>query len=271
MPELPEVQMFINYLNKHIKGLIINDVEIIKDKFLKNESSTSFKKKIIGKEIINIERIGKYLIFCLSGNFFLVSHLRMEGKYFIDNEIRKRKHDYIIYKLSNGKYLTYNDSRQFGTVHLTNNLNDLEVINKIAIDPLSDEFNIDYLYPKIHKLNKNIKAILLDQTIVSGIGNIYASEILYEAKVSPFMSAKDLTKKQIEEIIKYSKLILLEAIKHHGTTIHTFSFGDNETGQFSNYLKVVGRNKQKCLRCKTIIVKEMQQSRGTYYCPKCQK
>ena len=159
MPELPEVETVINYLKKQIINSKILDVEIKNYKFLKNRDLESFKNEVINKKILDIKRKGKYLIFVLSDDLFMISHLRMEGKYFVDDKIQNRKHDYLIFKLSNDKYLSYNDSRQFGTFHLTNDLNSLNEIKKVAIDPLDDQFSTDFLYKKTCKSKKNIKTL----------------------------------------------------------------------------------------------------------------
>lgn len=271
MPELPEVQTIINYLKDNILNQTILDIEIKNHKFIKNVSTNEFINNLKNKIILDIDRKGKYLIFKLSNNLYMIVHLRMEGKFFIDNKKVERKHDYIIFKLSNNIYLSYNDSRQFGTFHLTNEPNKLKEINKIALDPLNDNFDFHYFHSKVSKSNKNIKSILLDQTIVSGIGNIYASEILFESNISPFKTGKQLSKKEIEHIIEASKKILKLALKYNGTTIHTFSFGNNKTGDFTKYLKVVNRENKNCLICNTKIKRIKQQSRSTFYCDKCQK
>ncbi len=271
MPELPEVQTVINYLKDNILNLKINSIEIKNSKFLKNETLESFKNKVTNKVILDIFRIGKYLVFVLSNNLFMIVHLRMEGKFFIDKIKKNRKHDYLVFDLSDGKFLSYNDSRQFGTFHLTNNLDTLKEIKKVAIDPLNNEFTTEYFWNRISSSKKNIKLILLDQTIVSGIGNIYASEILFESKINPFKKANELTKDEISKIVNNSKKILKLAIKYNGTTIHSFSFGNNQAGDFTKYLKVVFNANKKCPNCNSTILKVKQQSRSTYYCPICQK
>lgn len=195
----------------------------------------------------------------------------MEGKYYIDFEINNRKHDYLIFHLTNNKYLTYNDSRQFGTFHISQNLSSLKEINKIAIDPLNKKFDTDFLYEKTKKSKKNIKTFLLDQNIVSGIGNIYASEILFAAKISPFRNAYELTKKEVAAVVQHSKIILEKAIKHHGTTIHSYSFGTDTKGDYSQFLQVVYREKKNCLICHQVIKRIKQQGRSTFYCAHCQK
>ncbi len=274
MPELPEVQTVINYLKENILNLTIKDIEVKKDKFIKNVGVNEFKNTLTNSKIIYVQRKGKYLIFeCKKDNknFYMINHLRMEGKFFIDQEIVERKHDYIIFHLSNKHFLSYNDSRQFGTFHLTDNLETLKEINKVAIDPLDDRFNETYFFNKINKSNKNIKAILLDQSIVSGIGNIYASEILFLAQINPFMLGKELTKSEISKIIHSSKKILEKAIKYNGTTIHTFSFGDNKIGQYNQFLKVIYQEHKICKHCNNAKIERIkQQGRSTYFCPRCQ-
>ncbi len=270
MPELPEVETVINYLKNEILDLKIFDINIKNDKFIKNSSKDEFKEFLKNKTIKNISRKGKYLIFELSENSYMISHLRMEGKYFVDDKLINRKHDYLIFKLSNNKYLSYNDSRQFGTFHISHNPYELKEIKKLALDPLEDKFDVEYLYQKSNKSNKNIKTFLLDQSIISGIGNIYASEILFDAKINPFIAANQISKKDIEEIVNSSKKILKLAIKHNGTTIHTFSFGPNKTGDFNNFLKVVYRERKDCFDCHNPIKRIKQQSRSTFYCENCQ-
>lgn len=271
MPELPEVQTVINYLKENIINEKIIDFQIKNEKFLKNADVIDFKKVVVGNKIKDIQRIGKYLIFVLSNKWFLVSHLRMEGKYYVDHEIKNRKHDYLMFKLTNNKYLIYNDSRQFGTFHISKDLESLKEIKKIAIDPLDDKFDTNFLFDKTSKSKKNIKTFLLDQNIVSGIGNIYASEILFGAKISPLRKANELSKKEVSLIVDQSKLILKKAIKYNGTTIHSYSFGVDKTGNFSEFLQVVYRENKNCFNCNEKIIRIKQQTRSTFYCPHCQK
>ena len=145
MPELPEVETVINYLKQEILGEKILAIDVKNLKLLKNASLKEFKDQLENKILKNIFRKGKYLIFVLSNDAYMVSHLRMEGKYFVDHDLINRKHDYLIFQLSNNKILSYNDSRQFGTFHLTKNLDQLKELNKIALDPLDEEKNINYL------------------------------------------------------------------------------------------------------------------------------
>ncbi len=274
MPELPEVQTVVNYLNKKISGQKIININVFAEKMIKNVSVIDFKNHLKGSTIEKVERLGKYLIFSLNSGYTMVSHLRMEGKYLIkslDKTIGD-KHIHLIFELENMN-LYYHDTRKFGTFTLYKNTelsSSLELV-KIAIDPLNNLFDAKYLYTKISKSKKAIKTILLDQSIVSGIGNIYACEILFSAKVSPFKLGGEITINECKLIVIESKRILNLAIENKGTTVSTFSFDDNHLGMFQNYLNVYNKKDQPCNKCNTIITKTPINKRGTYYCHNCQK
>ncbi|MGL6125209.1 MAG: DNA-formamidopyrimidine glycosylase [Metamycoplasmataceae bacterium] len=274
MPELPEVQTVVNYLNQTIKHKKILDVSVLAEKMLKNASVVDFKKILIGSVIEKVERLGKYLIFHLDNDFVMVSHLRMEGKYWVRklDELTNDKHIHIIFNLEDVN-LCYHDTRKFGTFTIYKKeefINSDELV-KIAIDPLNDDFNADYLFSKIHKSKKSIKTALLEQGIVSGIGNIYACEILFSANISPFKIACEITPNQCKDIVRESKRILKLAVKNNGTTVSSFTFDSNHAGSFQNYLNVYGRANKKCNNCDSLVKKDYINKRGTYYCSYCQK
>lgn len=274
MPELPEVQTVVNYLKTKIINQKILNINVFEEKMIKNCSINLFEKTLKNSVIINIDRIGKYLIFYLDNNHVMVSHLRMEGKYFVKDksEIIENKHIRLMFILSNS-ILYYHDTRKFGTftIYKTSLFLESKEISKIAIDPLNSFFDEDYLFTKIKDSKKTIKNLLLDQAIVSGIGNIYCCEILFSSKISPFRLGNSINKKECEQIVKYSKEILVLAIKNKGTTISSFSFDENHFGEFQNHLKVYGRNGSNCKNCELIINKDFINKRGTFYCPNCQK
>lgn len=275
MPELPEVQVVINYLQQNILSKKITSVNVKLPKLIKNTSVDNFKKFLTNKSFIEIKRRGKFLIFCLSNGGCMLSHLRMEGKYYYeDKNYKLTRHDYIIFDFEDGTKLVYNDTRQFGTFEIYNSYNDLlacKSISKLGVEPFEKNFNIDYLRPLIKKSNKSIKTFLLDQTKVVGIGNIYANEILFCCKISPFEKANNLTDSNILDIINNTRVILSESIKNNGTTIHTFRFSKWSIGDYQQFLKVHMRKNQKCYFCKSLIEKVEINGRGTYYCPKCQR
>ena len=273
MPELPEVQTVINYLNPIVSNQTILDVQVYKDKLIKNVTVNQFIEQVKAQKILNLSRKGKYILFHLANQITMVAHLRMEGKFFIyDNLKLMRNHDYIIFKLSGGQFLVFNDTRQFGTFHIvkTSELNDLKELKKVAQDPLEANFNFDRMAHLILKSNKNIKTILLDQSIVSGLGNIYANEVLFATRINPLTKGKDLTIDQVKAIFQASKKILTKAIKYNGTTIHSFKFGNNQRGSFLDFLKVHFKAKHICSICLNHIIRFKDHGRSIYCCPVCQ-
>ena len=276
MPELPEVTTIINVLKKTtLINNKIKNVDILIPKVIQNVSVQQFKKFFISEKIIDIDRLGKYIIYKLTNKKVFVSHLRMEGKFFY-GETKKMKnlsHIMVLFNFINGNSLAYCDSRMFGTfsIYHENDYSKSKELSKLSIDPLNKKFTPDFLLNKIHNINRPIKTVLLDQTIVSGIGNIYADEILFMCKLHPLTKAKQLTKKDCELICKYSKRILLDAIKHKGTTIFSYKFDRNHSGEYQQFLNVHQRKNKPCKKCKTPIIKIKVNGRGTYFCPKCQK
>lgn len=264
MPELPEVRVVSKFLNSTVKNTTIKDIKIRYDKMM----SGSIKDKLIGQKINKIQTYGKYLIFDLT-DYDLISHLRMEGKYYLRSNEDFNKHDHIIFYL-NDLVLAYNDVRKFGTFDLrekalTYTTNPLK---KLADEP----FVIDELafYKNIKKRNVPLKTLLLNQHIIAGIGNIYADEILFLSKLNPFKKGKEITLKDAKEIIKNAIDVLSRAIKKGGTTIYSFK-SDGNVGYFAQELLVHARYQKPCKVCGTLIDKEKIGGRTTYYCKVCQR
>ena len=270
MPELPEVQVVINYLNKSILNKTIKNVDVKMSKFLKNSDVKEFKKFFKNHYFKNIIRRAKYLIFILDNDSVMVSHLRMEGKYNCDNEITK--HDYIIFYFDDGSMLKYNDTRQFGTFNLYKNL-DLayksKELNKLGYEPFDKNFNDKMLYEMLKKSNKKIKTFLLDQTKLVGLGNIYVNEVCFKTKIDPSTIANKITKQQAKDILEATREILADSIKHNGTTIHSFTFNKWSTGNYQDKLMI--HQKKECPICHSKITPYKINGRGTYACHKCQK
>jgi len=269
MPELPEVETVKEKLKKELLHKRINDIKIFYDGIIATDLN-SFKKNIINEEIIDITRRGKFLIFELT-NYYLVSHLRMEGKYFIKNITDEiNKHEHVIFYFDNFT-LRYHDTRKFGKMYLvTKDKLYLDTpLSHIGLEPWSDDLTVNYLKEKYHT-NNHIKTLLLNQDIIAGIGNIYADEILFLSKINPNKLGKELTNKELENIIKNTRIVLEQGIKNKGTTIHSFTslgvVGDNQ-----NHLLVHTRVGLPCVNCSSEIKKIRVNGRGTYYCPKCQR
>ncbi|QBQ08043.1 formamidopyrimidine-DNA glycosylase [Spiroplasma gladiatoris] len=274
MPELPEVETVVKSLKKRVLNLIINKVEIFYPKIIKtNISVLDFQKQIENRKISDIQRIAKYIIFVLEDKV-LISHLRMEGKWFLydKNEVYDKKHVLATFHLSNNKILNYHDTRKFGTFDLQD-LNDYKSnnpIKKLGPEPFVLEANSNYLYEKMSKSTRHIKTMLLDQTIIAGIGNIYADEILFDAKISPLITGNFLKPKDYQRIIESSKKILKKSIELGGTTIDSYQPEQGIDGKFQNELKVHTRKGKKCYECGNEIIKLKVNGRGTYYCKTCQ-
>lgn len=274
MPELPEVETVVKFLIDEIKGLKIKQIDFLNNKFLKNTTEENFKDVCENKIITKVTRKGKYILFHLSNDYIFISHLRMEGYWrIISDDENVIKHDHIIFHLDNGNKMVYNDSRAFGTIHLikSSDIDKEEFIAKIAIDPFSNQLTPMYLFDKLKNKKINIKTVLMDQEIISGIGNIYASEILFSSKINPLIEANKLSIDQLDTIIKNTISILKKAITFNGTTVHSFTFGFDSSGSFAQFLNVYGRGGQPCKVCQNKIIKIKDHGRSTFYCNFCQK
>ena len=266
MPELPEVETVRNYLKKNILNKKIIDIDILYPKMIENDLNF-FKDNLINNYFIDIKRKGKYLIFETNNNY-LISHLRMEGKFNIKNKDDMiTKHEHVIFYFDDFT-LRYDDTRKFGRMKLINKDELESYFNNLGPDA-NNVNDINEIYNKIHKSSNMIKTILLDQSIISGIGNIYADEILFDSKISPFKKGKEITKEELENILKSSKKILNEAIKYKGTTIKSFTSAYHQKGSYQNFLMV--HTKNKCSICNSNIIKTKINGRSTYYCKVCQK
>lgn len=274
MPELPEVETIRKTLKELVLNKKISDIDIYWGKIIKHpDDSEYFKQLVMGQTIRDVKRKGKFLIFELD-TLMLVSHLRMEGKYFVNKTGTERdKHTHVIFNFTDGTSLNYNDVRKFGTMHVYPKENYLQVkpLNQLGPDPFEVNYNVEYLTEKLLKTTRFVKAALLDQTIIAGLGNIYVDEVLFRAKIHPEKRANTLTKKQIELIYKYSYDVLKEAVEQGGTTIRSYVNGDGEMGLFQQELFVYGQENKACKSCGDTIEKFKSSGRGTHICPTCQK
>ena len=271
MPELPEVETVRKGLIKKVKGKKILSCKVLWNGIIEYPSKEEFIKNISNQTINDITRRGKFLMFILD-DYYLISHLRMEGKYFIKKESDPLStHDHVIFKLDTNEELRYNDTRKFGKMHLVKKDElDKTPISKLGLEPWDDNLNIKYLKDKLNK-KKAIKTLLLDQSIITGIGNIYADEILFLSKIHPETEGSKLTNKNLQDIIDNTRNILSKAIELGGTTIHTYTSVDGITGRFQQELLVHGKKDNPCPNCNKKIEKIVVNTRGTYYCPYCQK
>ncbi|KRN13386.1 formamidopyrimidine 5-formyluracil 5-hydroxymethyluracil DNA glycosylase [Fructilactobacillus fructivorans] len=239
-----------------------------------NMPAKEFENMLAGKEILQIDRRGKYLLIRLSDDYTLVSHLRMEGKYDVVPEgTENQKHTYVVFYLNDERELRYNDTRKFGKMNLVKDsqVYDLSGLNKIGPEPTEEDLTFDYLKKQLHKSHRKIKAFLLDQSNIAGIGNIYADETLWLSKIHPEQATNYLSDQEIETLRKNIIKEIQLAIKGHGTTVFTYKNAFGEEGSFQNHLHVYGKKGQPCERCGTPIEKIKVAQRGTSFCPYCQR
>ncbi len=265
VPEIAEVETVKRFLKTKILQKKIIDINIIYPKIIENDL-IEFKNLLIDQTFINIKRKGKYLIFETKNNY-LISHLRMEGKYYIKNKNDViEKHEHIIFIFEDFTDLRYHDTRKFGRMKLIDK-NEYDIFfKKQGKEPTDLTFL--YLKEKLKKNSRKIKTILLDQSIISGLGNIYANEVLYDAKINPYKLGIDLSDEDINNIIISSQKIVEKAILEGGTTIKSYTSSLGVAGNYQKYLKV---HMKKDCSCGNNLIKEKIDGRSAYYCPNCQK
>jgi len=286
MPELPEIEIVKRSLFKMINKAKIIDIKI-KNKNLRYKIPLSFSKDLIGEKILKISRRSKYLIFYFKNKLLLI-HLGMSGKILIkkdnDNTIFKtcfyyglnilQKHNHIYFRLNNGLVIIYNDVRRFGFFKLYNftQIKKIKFLQKLGLEPLSKAFNKKYFKETVQNRKKNIKNLLMDQTFISGLGNIYVNEILFTSKIRPLRPCNALTNIEIKNLILNIKKILRFSISKGGSSIRDFQNIRGKSGTFQQFFDVYGHKNKKCSRisCKGIIKKIVISNRSSFYCNKCQ-
>ena len=272
MPELPEVETVRNTLKKQILGETITKVEIFYGKMLYPNEEAFYK--LINQTFIDIKRYGKYLFFILN-DYIIISHLRMEGKFFIKTNAPIEKHEHIVFTLNSGRTLRYHDTRKFGIMKLleTNDFNKAlqePEIKKLGMEANSPSLTGKILYEKLKNKKVPIKTALLDQENICGLGNIYVDEVCYLSNIHPLTLAENITIEDANKIVDNSKKVLEKAILAGGTTIRSYTSSLGVTGLFQLELHVHTKVGKPCEKCGTIIKKIKVGGRGTYYCPNCQ-
>ena len=271
MPELPEVETVVKSLRNLLNKPTINEVVVYWDKIIANQSVTDFQRLLYNQIIEKIERQGKYIILNLT-DYILLIHLRMEGKfYYYEKPTTKEKHSYVIFKFTNQSELHYHDTRKFGKMYLYHKSEPLLALSNLGLEIWDKAMSPAYLKDKFKNKSLAIKSVLLDQSIIAGIGNIYASEICFLLKLNPMTPAKSLDLKQLEQLIIVTKDVLERAIVAGGTTISSFESSKGVSGYFQQQLYVYQREGEACRICGTTLLKRKINQRGTVYCPTCQK
>ena len=287
MPELPEVEIVKRSLKNKANYKKIKKI-IIKNRNLRFKIQKNFKKILEGRTIINVSRFSKYIIITLDNYSYCLIHLGMSGtlhliNYKMNDKITNlsfyhsknlpKKHNHVKINFSNF-IIIYNDPRRFGFFKILKNKNELiKYFQRSGPEAISSKFNFKYVKYKFINKKKNIKNYLLDQSFVSGIGNIYASEILFYCKINPLKLAKKISNNEVNKLTKYSKLVLNLAIKFGGSSIKDFKNVKGDSGSFQNNFKVYDRENKNCVRknCKGKIIKIFISNRSTFFCKLCQK
>ena len=272
MPELPEVETVRRGLEKLILGKKISNIDIRYSKMIKTDLD-EFKRVLPGQVVKSMGRRGKYLLFYLSDKV-LISHLRMEGKYFYyPDQVPERKHAHLFIQFADGATLVYEDVRKFGTMELLvpELLEAYFLSKKLGPEPTEQDFDLPTFQKALQRSKKPIKSHLLDQTLVAGLGNIYVDEVLWKAKIHPTRLSNSLTAKEARKVHDETIKVLGQAVEKGGSTIRTYTNAFGEDGTMQEFHQVYDKAGQECSRCGAMIEKIQLGGRGTHFCPKCQR
>jgi formamidopyrimidine-DNA glycosylase len=273
MPEMPEVETIRRTLADKVVGKTIKKVEILLSRLIKWPSAPEFQAIITGKKIVGLSRRGKYLLFFLEDQLVLVVHLRMTGRlYYAAAGEPSRKATHIKFIFDGGDALWYADTRTLGTLYAMKEeeLWRISGLANMGPEPLSSEFTVEYLKKIFAKRQGKIKALLLNQKYIGGLGNIYVDESLALAGIHPERKAGNLSTDEIEKLHSAINEIIRQAILDGGTTFRDYVDGEGKQGTHQNHLRVYGRKNQPCLVCGTAIEWKEVGGRGTHFCPHCQ-
>jgi formamidopyrimidine-DNA glycosylase len=266
MPELPEVETIKRELGKAVLGKKITEVYVHHPKVIREPSVEKFKKGVAGATIKNILRQAKVLILELSNGKSLVIHLKMTGQLIYPGNGKAGR---VSFKLSDGKWLDFNDQRLFAEMRLLDDWRSLKFIQGLGPEP--DEVGLEQFKEMLSRKKTKIKPLLMDQTFISGVGNLYAAEALFRARIHPERAANSLSDKEKELLFRQIRETLHEAIRHKGSSVDQYVQLSGAPGDYVKYHKVYDREGKPCLVCKAPIKRISLGGRGTYFCPRCQR
>ena len=274
MPEMPEVEIIRRYLDKVLIGQQIVKVDILLPRLIKWPGTERYRSMAIGSKILGMSRRGKYLLLLLDNGNELVFHLRMTGRlvYEPDGLIRDR-HTRLIFQLDGGGVLIYGDTRTLGAIYAlpTGEHWRIHGLYEMGPEPLTAEFSVDYLQQTAKGRKTVIKSFLLNQRYIGGIGNIYADEALFLAKIHPLRQAGSLSPAECRALHEAINTVIEAGIRDGGTTFRDYQNGEGKQGHHQDHLYVYNRKGECCSVCGTTVLKIMVAGRGTHYCPSCQK
>lgn len=274
MPELPEVESICQGLRSNILNCNILSAKALTNLKLRQIIPEELPEKIINSKIIKIDRRAKYIQVFLDNDIIIIIHLGMSGKVLIKaDDYIFQKHDHFMIELDNNLKIIYNDPRRFGLITYTykNNISSFSLFRSLAPEPLESEFTVSYLQNILKKSSKPIKLLLMDNSKVVGVGNIYAAESLFLSKISPERLSNTLTLDEIKLLHINIIKVLQQSIKAGGSTLKDYALINGEKGFFQNSFKVYAKEGKECMICKNIIIKIKQAGRASFYCAQCQK
>ncbi|UNM90417.1 DNA-formamidopyrimidine glycosylase [Vagococcus sp. CY52-2] len=272
MPELPEVETVRKGLVQLVKGKEISNVIVDWGRIIESPEVDEFIHTLVGQTILDVDRRGKFLIFKLS-HHDMISHLRMEGKFEYHSQTDEiQKHTHVRFQFTDGTELRYLDVRKFGRLSLEekDHGEDYKGIKKLGPEPILPDFDLEVFKQQLKKKHRAIKPLLLDQTLVTGLGNIYVDEALYQSCIHPEQIASKLTDNEVETLHQSIIDVLAIAVEAGGTTIRTYKNALGDAGNFQVYLSAYGKQGEPCKRCGHTIEKIKVAQRGTHFCPVCQ-
>lgn len=271
MPELPEVETITRDLRGILTGASIDDTKILDGRVIRGMSLPAFKNKLKGRVIADISRRGKAIVISFEKNpERLVVQLMMTGQLIASASPAPQKDSRIIFSLSSGGFLHYNDQRLFGRLQIVQDLSELKYFRILGPEPLTGDFNAGWMAAFLPRRKAPIKSVLMDHTFVAGIGNIYASEILFESGIDPRRPACSLKKEEYAVLLGKITGVLRRAIRQRGTSMNNYRDSAGNKGGFMSSIKVYGRENEQCLRCSSQVRKLVQSGRSTFFCEGCQ-
>jgi formamidopyrimidine-DNA glycosylase len=274
MPELPEVETVRRSLEIVLPAKVFVGLQVRQARLRFAVDEERLQDLILHRKILQLTRRAKYLVIHFSGGNCLVLHLGMTGQVLILSAAQPLdKHDHIIFALDNGQELRFRDPRRFGNVFAieAEKLAEHELFRHLGPEPLAADFTPEYLFRRSRKLKKPVKNFVMDQQVVVGVGNIYASESLFLAGIHPLTAVGRISLGRWQKLCAAIRQVLQEALALGGTTIDDFRNSDGTSGYFQQKLRVYGRKGEPCLKCQTMIGSQVLAGRSTFYCPKCQK
>lgn len=272
MPELPEVETVRRSLAPRLTGDVIASVEVFFDGCVEGSTPEELAWRLEGRRILELVRRGKYLVYQLDDGASLVIHLRMTGRLILipADPVELHLHTRALFRFRSGKALRFDDQRKFGRVMWFRNSTSLKRRLALGVEPLDPAFTAARLGALVKGRKRPIKSLLLDQKLIAGLGNIYADEALFRARLLPWRPAGELSWQEVEALCAAIRDVLAEGLKYKGTTLRDYVDGDGRTGMFQERLQVYGREGEPCPRCGGAVARVVLGGRSSFHCPRCQ-